>query len=352
MLRETGSQTPARHTANASPISREVSRAASPETGQATGQEVRVEVSALQVAVVICTWNRHHLLRQALTQLTQVPAPPGLRWEVLVVNNNCTDATDRVIDEFAARLPLRRLFEPLQGLSHARNLAVREARSAYLLWTDDDTAVHPDWLRAYCAAFARWPQAALFGGPVTAQLLGTPPSWLARTFAQIPSAFAQHDLGPTEQPLSANCLPIGANYAVSTAWQQRFPYDPTLGRRGELLLSGEEHAVFHALLAAGAQGWWLPQAQVRHFIPPERQTTQYLRGYYLGIGEQAGRQMSAVGERLWYGRPRWLWRQTATAQLKYWLRRPFCRPEVWVDDLVAACAFRGRLRGFAKRQPA
>jgi hypothetical protein len=302
------------------------------------------------LSVVLCTWNRSHLLRQALARLTQVPIPPALRWEVLVVNNNCTDQTDQVIDEFALRLPLRRLYEPLQGLSHARNLAVREARSEYLIWTDDDTQVEADWVAAYCRAFARWPQAALFGGPVTAQLLGTPPAWLQRAFAQIPSAFAQHDLGRVEVPLSPTCLPIGANYAVQTAWQRRFPYDPTLGRCGALLLSGEEHAVFHAMLAAGAQGWWLPQACVRHFIPPERQTTRYLRGYYLGIGEQAGRQMSSTGERLWRGRPRWLWRQTITAQLKYWLRRPFCGPEIWVDDLVAACAFRGRLRGFAKRQ--
>lgn len=306
------------------------------------------QVTGPCVAVVICTWNRHHLLRQALAQLTRVTLPPQQRWEVLIVNNNCTDATDQVIDEFAGQLPLRRLFEPQQGLSHARNLAVREARSDYLLWTDDDTQVEANWLQAYCAAFHRWPQAALFGGPVTAHLLGTPPPWLTRTFAQIPSAFAQHDLGATELPLSSTDLPIGANYAVHTAWQRRFPYDPTLGRRGDVLLSGEEHAVFHAMFAAGAQGWWLPQARVQHFIPPERQTTAYLRGYYLGIGEQAGRQMSAAGERLWYGRPRWLWRQTVTAQLKYWLRRPFCRPEVWVDDLVAACAFRGRLRGFAK----
>jgi hypothetical protein len=312
--------------------------------------QAAVEVRAPQVAVVICTWNRQHLLRQALAQLTRLQLPAGLRWEVLVVNNNCTDATDQVLAEFAARLPLRRLYEPQQGLSHARNLAVREARAAYLAWTDDDTQVEPDWLSAYLDAFARWPGAALFGGPITTHFLGSPPRWLQRTFAAIPAAYAQHDLGAAAVALDAQQLPLGANYAVQTAMQRRFPYDPALGRCGTGLLSGEEHAVFQRLLAAGAAGWWVPQARVRHCIPPERQTTRYLRGYYQGIGEVVGRQMPSEGERLWRGRPLWLWRQTVTAQLKYWVRRPFCGPESWVADLVAANLYRGRLRGFAQSQ--
>ena len=38
--------------------------------------------------------------------------PDNLPWEVLVVNNNCTDHTDAVIASFAGRLPIRRRLEP------------------------------------------------------------------------------------------------------------------------------------------------------------------------------------------------------------------------------------------------
>jgi glucosyl-dolichyl phosphate glucuronosyltransferase len=50
--------------------------------------------------------------------------------------------------------------------SRARNRAVYAARGDYLVWTDDDVVVDPNWLAAYVAAFRRRPEAAVFGGPV------------------------------------------------------------------------------------------------------------------------------------------------------------------------------------------
>src|SRR5213593_3681732 len=119
----------------------------------------------MDLTVAICTWNRWRLLHQALEQMTKLVIPHDVEWELLVVNNNCTDATDRVIEEFASRLPLRRLFEPKPGLSNARNAAVREARGEYILWTDDDTQVDEHWVATYVRAFQQWPNAAFFGGP-------------------------------------------------------------------------------------------------------------------------------------------------------------------------------------------
>ena len=60
-------------------------------------------------------------------------APVGADWELLVVNNNCTDATDAVVASFVDRLPVRRLFEATPGLSTARNLAVREAKCVFTI---------------------------------------------------------------------------------------------------------------------------------------------------------------------------------------------------------------------------
>src|SRR5205085_1873116 len=79
-------------------------------------------------------------LSRALEQLARVRRPPG-GWEVLVVNNNSTDETERVLGAFEGRLPLRRAFEPQQGLSHARNHAVAQAAGEYIVWTDDDVLV-------------------------------------------------------------------------------------------------------------------------------------------------------------------------------------------------------------------
>ena len=116
------------------------------------------------VTVAICTLNRAESLRRTLDSLVAMHLLTGFSWEVLVVNNNCTDHTDDVIKDFTDRLPVRRLFEPQQGQSRARNCAIDAAKGDYIVWTDDDVVVDPGWLIAYVDAFRRWPNAAVFGG--------------------------------------------------------------------------------------------------------------------------------------------------------------------------------------------
>ena len=115
------------------------------------------------------------------------------QWELLVVNNNCTDGTDEVIRTFQDRLPVRRVFEPRPGLSHARNRAIAEATGDYILWTDDDVTVCRDWLVVYTDAFRRWPDAAVFGGPIQPWFDGTPPAWLRQVYPTIAGVYAARD---------------------------------------------------------------------------------------------------------------------------------------------------------------
>ena len=66
--------------------------------------------------------------------------------------------------------------------------------------------------------------------------------------------------------------------------QRAHHYDPRLGHRRELRNGGEETAFLHELKTKGSQGWWVPNATVRHYVAPERMTIRYIRGYYVGIG--------------------------------------------------------------------
>src|ERR1700676_1787445 len=106
----------------------------------------------MRITVAICTWNRAKLLDQTLTQMRELRIPVGVEWELLVVNNNCTDDTDAVLGRHAAHLPLQRLFQPRQGKSYAANLAVERSRGALIVWTDDDVLVDPNWLAEYVKA--------------------------------------------------------------------------------------------------------------------------------------------------------------------------------------------------------
>jgi glycosyltransferase involved in cell wall biosynthesis len=138
------------------------------------------------ISVAICTWNRAPLLRRALQEMTQLIVPPGVEWELLIVDNNSTDATESIVAEYVRRLPVRRLFEPTPGKSNALNLAIREARGDYILWTDDDALVDRQWLAAYARAIEERPRAVFFGGPVHPWFAEPPPTWLKRAWLQVP----------------------------------------------------------------------------------------------------------------------------------------------------------------------
>jgi len=112
------------------------------------------------ISVAICTYNRADLLDQTLTRMHQLVTPEGVDWELLIVDNNCSDHTAEVVAKHLPALPIHALSETTQGLSHARNRAIDEASGELLIWTDDDVLIAPDWLSAYAAATSAYPDAA------------------------------------------------------------------------------------------------------------------------------------------------------------------------------------------------
>ncbi len=224
----------------------------------------------LAISVTLCTRNRSESLWCALAQMTQLVVPPQTDWEVLIVNNASSDDTDAVVAGFRSHLPVRCVHESRPGLAYARNLAVREARGQYLLWTDDDVLVSPHWLRAYHAAFLRWPDSAVFGGPITPVFLDGPPRWLQRVRDRVGVAYAERVVEDTPGPIIPEAqLPFGANMAVRAAEQHRFLFDTRLGAQPHSHVLAEETTCLRAMFQAGARGWWVPEATVRHLIPPD-----------------------------------------------------------------------------------
>lgn len=296
------------------------------------------------VTVAICTRNRRTALRNTLASLTRVDVPAGVDWEVLVIDNGSTDGTAELLPTFAGRLPLRVVNESRAGKSNAANSAIRESRGAYVLWLDDDVIVDVQWLAAYCDAFQQGPDVAFFGGPITPVFEGTPPPWLRAALKHLGNAYAAIDLGREVVALEGESLPYGANWAIRMAEQRTHQYDPALGRRGTLLLAGEEWAVMQEVLRNGGSGRWVPDAHVQHVIPPGRQSLRYLRRYYVGNGYSHAGVQRYAGDVTLFGRPRWLWREAFVQELAFRVRRLYAAPDVWSEHFRRAGVAWGMLR--------
>jgi glycosyltransferase involved in cell wall biosynthesis len=300
------------------------------------------------ISVVICTWNRADLLRHTLEQMTKLNVPPDLWWELIVVNNNCSDDTEAVLESFNNRLPLVRLFEARPGKSYAANLAVELAHGEYIVWTDDDVLVDADWLRGYTAAFDQWPQASIFAGAIDPWFEGSPPRWLSEVFTQVANAYAALDHGPVGFALDRERYPYGANMALKRSVHLLEPYDTRLGPRPNSGIRGEEMMLVRRLLAKGETGRWVPEARVRHFIPAKRQTLPYLKEYFFGSGEVLGMVgEKSLDERLLFDRPLWLWKEAILAEVDYRFGRLFRQPRDWIGAFKSAHVARGRLKTYA-----
>ena len=227
------------------------------------------------VTVAICTWNRSRSLAATLERFARLRVPPSVAWELLVVNNNCSDDTDAVCRTFERHLPIRLLHEPTPGQSHARNLAIREARGSHIAWTDDDVLVDPDWLAALIRAF-EWNKAEWVFGPSEPEWPGAAPGWYSPRFR---GYFAVLDYGRKPFVVTDVTHPFyGLNFAgTRDAHVALGGFRTEFGFRGNEGGIGEDIDLFERALRSGMRVLYTPEARVRHVIPAARMQKRYHR---------------------------------------------------------------------------
>jgi glycosyltransferase involved in cell wall biosynthesis len=268
------------------------------------------------VTIAICTWNRCQLLKQSLDSLTRLQVPVDVPWSVLVVNNNCTDETDRVVDSFTGLLPIRSVVEPTPGAANARNRVLQEVKSDYALCTDDDVQVESDWLSEFVAAARRHPTAVVIGGPITPWFPTSPDPDFVEVFPFLRDGFCGLDFNRAEGPLpnDPRMVPNAANFAIRVDRTHGVRFNPALGPSPSVIGGGFEETTFISeLRKAGETVLWCPTMRVRHYVEPQRMSQSYLEGHWEQKGFEHGVLYGQRFPKMWFGVPRWLWRQFMTA---------------------------------------
>jgi glycosyltransferase involved in cell wall biosynthesis len=192
------------------------------------------------ISVVVCTYNRANLLVDALQSLCEQSIERS-EYEVVIVDNNSTDKTSEVVDEFCHRFAnVRYCFEPKPGLSHARNRGYREAKGEFVAYTDDDCRIPEKWLAVAKEIIERI-SPGVFGGPYF-------------PYYRVPKAYWFKDsYGSNYQGDKARILKEGEYLSGGNIFFRRTlletlgGFDAGLGMSGQEIAYGEETALLRRI---------------------------------------------------------------------------------------------------------
>jgi glycosyltransferase involved in cell wall biosynthesis len=297
----------------------------------------------VNISIIICTYNRCDSLRRTLDSLAALQSPPDVCYELLVVDNNSSDGTRVVVESYTSKFlcPVRYMFEPTPGLSHARNTALRLAHGEILAWTDDDVLVDPDWLAAIHAAFSD-SQVACIGGKVLPLWAVPPPPWLSpKNYAAIVAI----DLGDEPIVLQSDRI-VGANFAVRAEMFRRYgSFRPDFGATPTNVGSAEDLEFVSRLISGGEKVLYQPDMVVQHQVPKSRMIASYHFRRHYDEGKHDAMTMGQHPARSLLGVPYFVIRKNFIIPLGRFFASLFGPSDLRMHSLFRLASFLGFVNG-------
>lgn len=238
----------------------------------------------MDISVVMSTYNRCDLLDQDIEALLNQKTD-GLRYEVIIVDNNSTDKTAEKIASYAQQdSRICYVFEGRQGVAYGRNAGIAAARANVIAFCDDDVYVAQDWLQKIHDALARYPEAEFVGGKVLPVWREPPPRWLMTNMG--PLALQDYGAEPMRVSMeNARCL-VSACLAVRRRALDKAGLFPLETQRvKDSVGSSEDYEWELEVWKYGGHGMYVPDILCYCEIPASRLVKSYHRRWHLGHGK-------------------------------------------------------------------
>lgn len=249
------------------------------------------------LTAIICTYNRAKYIGPLLESIAANDLPKA-EYEILLVDNNCTDNTREICETFAEAHPevsFRYTTESEQGLSAARNRGIKEAKGDIIVYIDDDALVDPYYLRDYAEWFSAHPDTMACGGPIIPLYETQEPEWMSPYTRALLTAWMDYGDTPREYPKGR--FPGGGNAAYRKSVFEKVGYFNTeLGRKGDSLMGAEEKDIFDKMHALGMQILYLPTPVLHHIIPQKKLEKDFFDRWTLQIGMSERKRTLAISK--------------------------------------------------------
>ena len=259
-------------------------------------------MSLIHFSVAIPTYNGESRLPKVLERLRSQTGVEHLNWEIIVVDNNSSDGTAKVVQQYQAAsssgqkfqsvelreesddVPLRYCFEAEQGVAFARQRAIQEARGTFVGFLDDDNLPAPNWVRAAYEFGQEHQNAGAYASQIHGLFEVEPPENLKRIIFYL--AITERGSEPLLYEPRKKGVPPSAGLVVRrSCWKDHVPERLfLLGRVGSSMLAGEDAEALLYIHRAGWEIWYNPAMEVEHVIPSWRLEKNYLISLMRGIG--------------------------------------------------------------------
>ena len=231
------------------------------------------------VSVVICSYNRDKFLPAALESLTKQTALLS-NFEIVIINNNSTDNTEKISLEFIKVHPELNItyeVEKNQGLSFARNKGIATAKGDIIAFMDDDAIARNNYVEQLYKHFEKYPNYGAIGGRVI-PIYGEKepePKWMSK---YIQGVVSKVDYGNEVKPFVKK-YPAGCNMAFRKNVFKKYG-----GFNTDLVYRGDDKFIFHKLKKNGIKVLYAPNIYVNHHIDAYRIQPEFIDKISRSIG--------------------------------------------------------------------
>ncbi len=212
------------------------------------------------VTIAICTYNRSYYLKKCIDALLpQIEISPD-HVKIMVIDNNSIDDTAVLINNYKNNhIDIDYFKETDQGLSYARNRAIKECNTAYLGYLDDDAIPNDDYIPTLLNIIHEH-HPDCFGGTYYAYYENQKPKWLSDSFG------SKVLLSDHPKKIETGFLSGGNMYFKLHILKELKGFDVTKGMKGNKIGYAEEDDLQLRLRKAGYSIFFDPHLAMVHLV--------------------------------------------------------------------------------------
>lgn len=230
------------------------------------------------ITIAICTFNRSSLLDECLKSLTKQSVSFN-DFNIIVINNNSTDNTYLVIENYKQMLPnLTYINESTQGLSYARNTAFQNTKTKWISYLDDDAKVPNNYLATQLDIIENY-SPVVFGGVYLPWYHYGKPNWYKEHYASNKLKYKKPTILKSPYTLSGGVITFQVDSIIKHGG-----FRTDIGMNGNNTGYGEETELQLRMRSEGVPLYYFPKLIIYHVVAPYKLNVFWFIKSYFYLG--------------------------------------------------------------------